>query len=75
MIQRFFLDRVNAETAATAISREHDLTADAPANKTKTALALIELAKARAQAALDASIRQRRPPASGVVGFLNLRGR
>ena len=69
MVERFLLDGINAEAAAAAISRKRHLVADAPADETEPALALVELAEARAQAALDAAVRQLRPPTPGVVGF------
>ena len=69
MVQRFLLDGINAEAAAAAVGREHHLSADALADETKAALAVVELAEARTQAAFDASVRQQRPPAAGVIGF------
>ncbi len=47
VVQRFFLDRVDAESAAATIGRQHDSVFQAFANKTETALAFIQFAKPR----------------------------
>ena len=69
MVERFLLDGINAKAAAAAIGRERHLVAGAPADETEPALALVELAEAWTEAALDAPVRQQRPPTPGVIGF------
>src|SRR6476620_10936193 len=69
MIERLFLDGVRAEAAASSVSRQLHRIAGSPADKTESALAIVELAKAWAQTALDPSVRQHGPPARGVMGL------
>jgi hypothetical protein len=70
---RFLFNRIDTKAAAPAISRQHHSIPCALPNKTKSALALIELAKSRTEPALDAPIRQHHPPATGKIGLCQRR--
>src|ERR671932_207696 len=48
VVERLLLDRVDAEAARAAVRRQHDLVALAHADEAQAALALPELARARA---------------------------
>lgn len=52
MIQRFFLDGVDAKTGRAAIGGKHHLPATAFAHETRAALAVVQLAIAWTQIAL-----------------------
>jgi hypothetical protein len=65
VVERLLLDRVDAETGAAAIGGEDHLAAPVGADKAGGALAVVQLAVARAEVALDAAIFQRVPPAGG----------
>src|SRR5439155_1999772 len=67
MIQRFLLDRIDTKSAASAVGRQHHPIANSLTHKAKSALTFIQLAKPRAEPALNASIGQHRPPATGVI--------
>lgn len=56
MIQRFFFDRVNAESAGLAVSRQNDAVVLPFANKAEPLLAFVKLAGAGAKVALDAVV-------------------
>ena len=56
MIQRFFLDRINAKTAGAAVANQLDLAVQALAHITQAALAFLQAAMARAEVALQLSI-------------------
>src|SRR5262249_40316254 len=66
MIQRLLLDGIDAEARRASIGREHHRIAHARAHEAGAALALVQLAVARAQVALDAAIIERVPPAAGM---------
>ena len=67
MAQRFLLDWIDTKPGAPAISGEHHLIAHALPNETKSSLPFIKLAKSRTDAALNAPIRQHRPPSTGII--------
>jgi hypothetical protein len=67
MIQRLFLDRIDTKSAAPAVGGEHHSVATALPHETKSALAIPQLAKSRAQPALNAPVRQRHPPAPRII--------
>jgi hypothetical protein len=66
MIERFFLDRIDAKARRTAVGGEHDLVVLPGAHKAQAALAFVQLAIARTDVALDAPIRQSMPVAGWV---------
>src|SRR5204862_7641216 len=72
MIQRLFFNGIDTKPAAASISGQHHLIADPLPNETESALSFVELAKPRTEAALNASIRQHRPPAPGIIRFPQL---
>ena len=61
MIERLFLDGIDAKSGRTPIGGEHDLIVLPGAHKAQTALAFVQLAIARTNIALDAPIRQSMP--------------
>ena len=72
MIERLFLDGIDAEAGRATIGREHNLIACAPAHETQPALPLVELAVARADITLEPAVRKRVPiacrqPLDGVL--------
>ncbi len=67
VIERLFLDRIDAEPRRAAVGGEHHRIAFALAHEAGAALALVQAAVARAQVALDAAIVQKVPPAAGMV--------
>src|SRR5207237_1844740 len=82
VVQRLLLDRIDAESARASVAREHDLVALARADEAQPALALAELARSRADVALDPSVAEpvpvlrgdRRIPAPGSIKAGNARG-
>jgi hypothetical protein len=73
MIQRFLFNWIDTESTASAISRKHHPIAHALPDKTKPALAFIELAKSRTQLAFDAPVGQHRPPSTGIIRLFRRR--
>src|SRR5262249_55456026 len=73
MVQRLFLNRIDTEPAASAIGSQRDPIAHALPDKTKSALALVQFATPRAQAALNAPIGQHHPPARWIISLTQLR--
>jgi hypothetical protein len=71
VIERLFLDRINAEPRRAAIGGQHHRVAFALAHEAGAALALVQAAIARAQVALDATIVQSVPPAAGMIHCCN----
>ena len=69
MVERFFLDRVDAEAGGAAVGGQDHLAAYILAHEAQAALALVQLAVARAQVALDAAVVERVPVAAGIIGF------
>src|SRR5215813_7487074 len=67
MVERFFLDRINTKSGRTSVSGEHDLLVLPSAHKAEPALAFVQLAIARTNIALDASVRQIMPIAGWVT--------
>ena len=65
MVERLLLDRVDAEAGRAAVGGQHDLVVLAGAHEAQTALALVQLALARAQVALDAPVLEPVPVAAG----------
>lgn len=65
MIERLFLDWINAKTAGTAIAEQLDLVLFASAHEAQTTLALVQLAGARAYIALDTAVLKPVPIAGG----------
>jgi hypothetical protein len=70
MIQWFFLDWVNAEAGAAPVSGEYYDIADPATHEAGAALTIAQLAVARAQVALDASI-IKQVPVPGRILFGN----
>ena len=56
MIERFLLDRIDAESARTPIGEQLDRAVFDAAHKTQTALSLVHLAMTRADIALNAPV-------------------
>ena len=71
VVEWFLLDRVDAETRRTAVGGEDHAVALARAHETRAALALVQLAVARAQVALHAPIVGPVPVTAGVGRFLS----
>ncbi len=69
VIEGFFLDGVDAKAGRAAIGGQLHHAILHAADKAGTALALVQLAIARAEVALDAPVRQRMPPAAWVGRF------
>src|SRR5262249_42348568 len=65
VIERLLLDRVDAEAARAPVAREHDLAVLAGADEAEAALALPQLAGARADVALDPAVVEAVPVAGG----------
>jgi hypothetical protein len=61
MIERLLLDRIDTEAARAPIGEELDLSAFGPANEAQSTLALVQLARSRADIALHPAIVQRVP--------------
>lgn len=61
MVERFFFDRVDAKATGQSIAQQTYFVSDSAADKTEAALSVIQLAKARAQVALEFAIFQRVP--------------
>jgi hypothetical protein len=68
MIERFFLNRIDAKSGRTSVGGEHDLLVLPGAHKAQAALAFMQFAIARTDIALDAPIRQSMPIAAWVSG-------
>lgn len=64
MVERFFLNRVDAEAAGPAIGGEHNLVALPTAHKAQPSLAIAELTKTRTNVALDTPVFDRMPVSS-----------
>lgn len=56
MVQRLFLNRIDAETAGSTIRRQNDFAVQTASHKAETALPLSKLAIARAEIALNPAI-------------------
>src|SRR5207245_9135207 len=67
MVEGFLFDRVDAEARGAAVGGEHHAAAFHLAHEAKAALALVQLAVARAEIALHAPVGERVPPAARVV--------
>jgi hypothetical protein len=63
VVQRLLLDGVDAEPGTAPVRREEHPVPDPLANEAKPALAVLQLAVARAQVALDAAVVELVPPA------------
>ena len=61
MIERFFLDRVDAETARTPVGGEYEFVPLAGADETEPTLTVLQAAKTRTQIALQATVIHRMP--------------
>ena len=59
VVQRFLLDRIDAESRGAAVGGEHDPVVLPAAHEAQAALALVELAEARADVALNAAVEGR----------------
>ena len=68
VIQRLFLDRVDAEARAATVCRQRHRIAGASAHEAHAALTFVQTAVARAQVALDAAVLEPVPPARRVPG-------
>ena len=66
VIERLLLDRIDAETGGAAVGGQLHRSVVHLADEAGAALAFVQLAVARAQVALDASVGQGVPPAGGV---------
>jgi hypothetical protein len=62
MVERLFLNRVNAEAGGTAITGQYNAAFAGLTDKTKAALACSQFAKAGTQVALNTAIGQAMPP-------------
>src|SRR5438874_3147124 len=69
MIQGFLFNRIDTKTAAATVSAQHHSIADALPYKAEAALSFIQLTKARTESAFDTTIRQHRPPPTGIIGL------
>ena len=67
MIERLFLDRIDAESRRASVGRQHDRVALALADEAGAPLAFVQAAVAGAEIALDAPVGQRVPPAAGMI--------
>jgi hypothetical protein len=67
VVERFLLDGVDAEAGRPSVRRQHHRIVHARAHEARAALPLVQLAIARAEIALDASILETVPPAPGVM--------
>jgi len=56
VIERLFLDRIDAEPARAAVGEQPDLAAFGPANKAQAALSVVHLARTRAHIALHPTV-------------------
>ena len=65
MMERLFLDRVDAEAGRTSVGRQHHTVAYPLAHEARAALAVAQFAIAWAQVALQTTVRQVVPPACG----------
>src|SRR5207302_7365645 len=65
VIERLLLDRIDAEPARPSVSRQDDLVLLPRPDETEAALPFVQRAVARADVALDASVVERVPVASG----------
>ena len=72
MIQRFLLDRIDAEAAGAAVGVELDLAAFDAAHEAQAALTFVHLAGARTDVALDATVVERVPVRVGCVAAMSL---
>jgi hypothetical protein len=66
VVERLLFDRVDTKTRRTAVGGQYHLSADVLANETRAALAVMQLAVARTEVALDPLVGDRVPPATGV---------
>src|SRR3974390_1643284 len=66
MIERFFLDRIDAKSGRTPVGGKHDLLVLPGAHKAQPALAFVQPAIARTDIALEAPIRHGMPIAAWV---------
>ena len=72
MVERLFLDRVDAKTGGATIGAQHHFAAEILAHEAEAALTFAQLAVTRTEVALDACvvfIPQRVPPLRGMGGF------
>src|SRR5689334_23301247 len=65
MVERLLLDRIDAESRRSPVGREDHRVVLALAHEARATLALVQLAFARAEVALDAPVGEPLPPASG----------
>ena len=65
VVERLLLDRVQAEAAGAPVAGQHDLPAGPGTHEAQAPLAVAQLARTRAQVALDAAVRQLVPVAGG----------
>jgi hypothetical protein len=68
LIERLFLDGVDAEAGTAPVGGQHHGAGVHLAHEAGAALAFVQLAVARAKVALDAAIVERVPPAAGMAG-------
>src|SRR5690606_23871745 len=66
VIERLFLDGIDAKARRAAVAGQDHLAVEVLAHEAKSPLARLEVAVARAQVALNASVLARVPPAPGV---------
>src|SRR5690349_469452 len=65
MVERFLLDRIDAETRRAAVTGQHDLVVHAAPDETEAPLALVQPAVSRTDVALDAAVREGMPVRRG----------
>jgi hypothetical protein len=68
MIERFFLDWVDAESTRTAIGRQYNRIIFASPNETETTLAFMKTAEAGTHIASNAAVVKESPVMGGVTG-------
>jgi hypothetical protein len=72
VIERLFLDGIDAKSGRPAISGEHHLVIHALTHKTRSALSFVQPTIARAQIALHSAIVEQVPPTAGVLREVRL---
>src|SRR5690242_2054601 len=65
MVERFLLDRVDAEPTRPAVAGEHDLVVESGADEAQAALALTQFAGTRTDIALDPAVVEAMPVRGG----------
>jgi hypothetical protein len=69
MVQRLFLDRIDTESATSAISSQNHFITQSLPDETETALSFVQFTKTRTELAFNAAVRQHSPPSTGIIGL------